>query len=64
MRAEVNITKSFDYGKTFTKDWKKGDFEEFFAHEGKYLDRLGRIAEVHGEPGETFTVTYTITVTR
>ena len=63
MKAKVTMRKSFDEGKEFSKDWEHGDFEEFFKKEGDYLDRLGDIMEEHGEDGDQFTVTYTVTVT-
>lgn len=63
IKAKVTIGKSFDHGRAFRKEWSKGDFEEFFQKEGKYCDKLARVAELHGEPGESFTVTYTVTVT-
>lgn len=61
MKANVNITKSFDRGRELSKNWEKGDFEEFMKEEGEYLDRLCTILARGGE-GDEFTVTYTVTV--
>ena len=64
MKARVEIEKSYDGSKSFKKDWKNGDFEQFFLEEGQYLDRLANITEEHGADGEGFTVTYTVTLTK
>ena len=64
MKAKVEIEKSFDKGKSFSKTWGKGDFKEFFNDEGKYLDNLCDILADKGKDGESFTVTYTVTVTK
>ena len=63
MKAKVDISKSFDEGKAFSKEWNQGDFEEFFKDEGEYLDKLCGIAKEHGKSGDSFTVTYTVKVT-
>lgn len=63
MVAKVDIRKSFDDGRGFLKDWENGDFEQFFKVEGQYLDKLAVIMEEHAKEGDTFTVTYTVTVT-
>lgn len=62
MKAKVEIAKSFDNGKAFSKVWKHGDFEKFFREEGEYLDNLCKIADDKGKAGEKFTVTYSVTV--
>lgn len=62
MNAKIEISKSFDDGKEFSKQWDIGDFEQFFTEEGQYLDRLAGTAEVKGVAGDKFTVTYTVTV--
>lgn len=62
MKATVAITKSFDEGKEFSKDWVNGDFEEFFKDEGAYLDKLGGILKSKGTDSDKFTVTYTVTL--
>lgn len=64
MKAVVTIDKSFDEGKQFSKEWEAKDFEEFFRDEGKYLDNLSFILNLKGEPKDSFTVTYTVTVTK
>ena len=63
MKAKVAITKSFDEGKEFSKEWAQNDFEEFFIEEGQYLDRLCNTMTEHGKKDESFTMTYTVTVT-
>ena len=62
MRAKVEIDKSFDESKAFTKEHKAGDFAEFFKEEGEYLDRLVNTLHEHAVNGEGFVVTYTVTV--
>ena len=62
MVGTVVIDKSFDENSKFAKTVESGDFEEFFEEEGKYLDRLVKIADEHGKNGDKFTVTYTVTV--
>ena len=64
MKARVTITKSFDEERDFSKEWQKGDFEEFFQEEGVYLDQLSEVAKEKGKDGsgKMFTVTYTVTV--
>lgn len=65
MKALVEIEKSFDdEGSRFAKTYEAGDFKEFFKAEGGYLDNLSATAEKHGKAGDTFTVTYTVTVTK
>lgn len=64
MKATVEITKTFEDGKMFSKEWTHGDFCEFFTEEGKYLDRLSGIVEMRGKSNEGFTITYTVTVTK
>lgn len=64
MKAVVTIEKTFDDGKKFTKEWTNGDFHEFFTEEGAYLDRLSKIVEDKGDEGDSFTVTYSVTVTK
>lgn len=62
MNGEVKIEKSFDETVSFNKVLEDGDFEEFFKDEGEYLDKLTAIAMHHGDVGDEFTVTYTVTV--
>ena len=64
MKATVTIRKSFDDEAEFSKEWERGDFEEFFEEEGAYLDRISSVASQKGKQGEGFTVTYTVTVTK
>lgn len=64
MKAVVTIEKTFDDGKKLTKEWESGDFHEFFVEEGDYLDRLSKIVEDKGDEGDSFTVTYSVTVTK
>lgn len=65
LKAVIEIGKSFD-GKTrrCSKDYEVGDFKEFFATEGVYLDTLGKAVEEHAEVGEGFIVTYTVNLVR
>lgn len=62
MKATVYVEKSFDddIGE-YSKEYEDGDFKEFFASEGDYLDRLCEILK-HGEAGEGFTVNFAVTV--
>lgn len=64
MKANIEIKKSFDTTAEFSKEWEKGDFEKFLSLEGEYLDRLGKTTEVKGDKGDSWTVTYTITLTK
>ena len=64
MTARVKVEKSFDDGRTFTKELSGGDFREFFTDEGQYLDRLVDIVRIDGDDGDSFTVSYTVTVER
>lgn len=64
MKAEVKIEKSFDNGKKFNKEYEQRDFFKFFRDEGLYLDCLCATMENKGKTGESFTVTYTVTVTK
>ena len=64
MKAMVKVTKSFDDGKAFSKEWKHGDFQKFFGEEGEYLDKLAGIVEERGKRLEGYTVTYAVTVTK
>lgn len=64
MLARVNIDKTFDDGKAFKKEYAGGDFLTFFTEEGEYLDRLCGIMTDKAAPGESFTVTYTVTVSK
>ena len=64
MKAKVTITKTFDKGSEFSKEWAQGDFNEFFADEGQYLDRLANTVNQHGKTGEGFKVTYTVVLTK
>ena len=61
MKAVVKITKSFDKGRTFRKEYERGDFKDFFYDEGDYLDRLCDKLFAFGESGE-FTVSYKVCV--
>ena len=64
MKANVLITKSFDGAQEFSKVYEAGDFEEFFMEEGKYLDRLSDGVNTHGDEGEGFRVTYSVTLSK
>ena len=64
MKANVKITKSFDDGKEFGKEYLPGDFSDFFIEEGSYLDQLAEMVVKHGNPGEGFTVTYVVTISK
>ena len=65
LKAVIEMKKSFD-GKTrgFGKDYEVGDFKEFFATEGVYLDSLGKAVEEHADVGEGFTIIYTVNLVR
>lgn len=62
MNARIEINKSFDTVTAFSKEWGEGDFKEFFSREGQYLDRLAAVMREDAKEGETFTVSYTVTV--
>lgn len=64
MKANVLITKSFDGAQDFSKTYEAGDFAEFFREEGEYLDRLADGVRTHGDQGEGFKVTYSVTVSK
>ena len=64
MKVTVKIDKSFDGGKQFSKEYENGDFLDFFSDEGEYLDRLSSGVATHGDTGEGFVVTYTVTVSK
>lgn len=64
MIGKVNIEKSFDNSKLFSKSLEPGDFKKFFTDEGVYLDKLVGIMEDKAKDGDEFTVTYTVTVRR
>ena len=64
MKGNVVIEKSFDDTAEFSKELEKGDFEEFFAEEGEYIDKLVETARTKGKKGDVFTITYTVTVSR
>lgn len=61
-KAKVVIHKSFDESKEFTKEWKNGDFKDFFKSEGEYLDRLSETLKEKGETGDMFSIAYIVTV--
>lgn len=63
MKALISIDKTFDDGRQLAKEWQDGDFLEFFKEEGEYLDRLCKIAQEQGNPGDSFEVCYTVKVT-
>lgn len=65
MRATVTISKSFDDTTGFSKEWKAGDFEQFFTDEGQYLDKLTTALDglnIEEMDGDGFTVTFVVTV--
>ena len=64
MKAVVTIEKTFDDGEKFMKKWTNGDFHDFFVGEGDYLDRLSKMLEDKGDEGDSFAVTYSVTVTK
>ena len=65
MKAKIKIEKSFeeDVAK-FSKNYSVGDFEEFFADEGVYLDRLADMLRLHGDNGDSFTIVYEVKLTK
>lgn len=65
LKATIEMEKSFD-GKTigFGKDYEVGDFKDFFAEEGIYLDTLGKAVKEHAEVGEGFMIIYTVNLVR
>lgn len=64
VKVGVEVDKTFDLGKLYSKDWKDGDLEEFFKGEGEYLDRLAKVLDNKGRTGDIYTVTYTVTVSK
>lgn len=60
MIATIGVEYSFKEDNLFTKEWQENDFTDFFTDEGKYLDRLAKVAEKHGESGEGFEITFTV----
>ena len=64
MKATVEISKTFDDGAVFSKEYTDGDFAEFFTEEGAYLDRLTDTVKTRGSDGEGFTVTYTVKIVK
>lgn len=62
--ARVEIVKSFDDGRKLIKEWGMGDLKKFFEEEGEYLDKLAKITEEHGEPGDGYAITYMVMVTK
>ena len=61
--GKIIIEKSFEEDAVeLTKTLEKGDFEEVFQKEGKYLDDLVSIVENKASSGEGFVVTYSIIV--
>lgn len=66
MKATVKIEKSFDKGVAeFSKtNTKSGDLRTFFDDEGEYLERLNETLRKHGKTGDSFTVVYTVTITK
>lgn len=62
MKATIEIKKSFDATTEFSKEWIANDFETFFRKEGEYLDMLALCTKVKGDDGDTWTVTYTVTL--
>lgn len=61
MKAKIIIEKSFDVEtKEFSKDYCIGDFAEFMADEGDYLDRLAEVLNRKGTAGTGYTITYTV----
>lgn len=63
MKAKITVDKSFDDLCVFKKDIIPGDLKEFFNEEGKYLERLASATRQHGESGDEWSITYTVTVT-
>lgn len=65
MKAKVTIYKSFDgEPREFTKEWNEDDFRQFLNDEGAYLDRLAKVLEERGKESDSFTVTYTVSLTK
>ena len=63
IKAKVEIIKNFDDNEMeYQKDWKMGDFEEFFRAEGEYMDKLAQIVEEHGKEEQKAILTITIEI--
>lgn len=62
--ATVEIVKSFDDGRKLSKKWGMGDLKKFFEEEGEYMDKLAKVTDEHGEPGDSFVITYMIIVAK
>lgn len=62
--ARVEIVKSFDDGRKLSKEWSMGDLKKFFDEEGEYLDKLAKVTEEHGKPGNGYAIAYMVIVTK
>lgn len=62
MEANIIVIKSFDSGTLYHKKVEVGDFETFFKDEGKYIDRLLTTLKENGKDGDSFEITYNVTV--
>ena len=64
MLAMMTIEKSFDDGKKFSKEYEVGDFYTFLSEEGEWLDKLSEILSSSGSEGDSFEVTYTVSLSK
>jgi guanylate kinase len=63
IKAKIEIIKNFDDNEMeYQKEWKKGDFEEFFKLEGEYMDKLAQIVEEHGKENQKAILTITVEI--
>ena len=63
LKAKIEIRKSFDENcKRFQKILEKGDLENFFNDECKYLDNLSDVLNSRGKIGDSFELTYNIEI--
>ena len=63
IKAKVEVIKDFDDNEMeYQKDWKMGDFEEFFRAEGEYLDKLAQIVTEHAIENQKCNIQFNIEI--
>ena len=61
-KATIEIKKSFDSTKSYSKYLDSNDLYEFFKDEGKYLDNLAETLETKGNQNDSFEVIYKVNI--